>query len=138
MRRQFQLPEEDINYLESLNLPWEAINEGGMHWVIIDDYPVCPGYNVEKVSVAIKIETGYPRSPLDMAYFFPALQRMDGKGIKALSFQPLDGKQYQRWSRHRTGANPWREGIDDLSTHIGLVSFWFEQEFKKQPNGITA
>ena len=138
MRRQFQLPEEDINYLDSLNLLWEAINEGCMHWVIISDYPVCPGYTVEKVAVAIKIETGYPRSPLDMAYFFPALQRMDGKGIKALSFQPLDGKQFQRWSRHRTGANPWREGIDDLSTHMGLVSFWFEQEFKKQPNGITA
>lgn len=137
MRRQFQLPEEDTNFLESLGTPWEMIVDSSMHWVVIHDYPVCPGYNLEKVAVAIKIETGYPRSPLDMAYFFPALYRLDGKGIGATSVQPIDGKHFQRWSRHRTGANPWREGIDDLSTHMGLVSFWFEQEFKKQPNGIT-
>lgn len=138
MRRQFQLPEEDIIYLDNLGLVWETIVYQGMQWVIICDYPVFPGYTIEKVTVAIKIETGYPRTALDMAYFYPGLHRRDGKGINALSFQPIDGKQFQRWSRHRTGANPWREGIDDLSTHMSLVSFWFEQEFKKQPNAITA
>lgn len=138
MRRQFLLPEEDIVYLNSLDSQWETIIDGGMQWVIIHDYPVCPGYTADKVTVAIKIETGYPRSPLDMAYFFPGLQRRDCKTINALSFQPIDGRQFQRWSRHRTGTNPWREGVDDISTHMGLVSFWFEQEFKKQPNGITA
>jgi hypothetical protein len=73
-----------------------------------------------------------------MAYFFPALSRLDGKAINAISFQPINGKTYQRWSRHRTGQNPWREGIDDLSTHLSLISFWFEQEFIKRPNGIAA
>src|SRR5690348_3847775 len=135
MKRQFQLPEQDIVYLDSLGLPWEAVNEGGMQWVIIHDYPVPPGYNVRQVSVAIKIESGYPRAQLDMAYFFPTLSRLDGKAINAITFQPIDGKQYQRWSRHRTGQNPWREGIDDLSTHMALVSFWFEKEFIKQPSG---
>lgn len=137
MRHQFLLPEEDVVFLDSLHLKWETIIDCRMHWVIIYDYPVASGYTIEKVTVAIKIETGYPRAPLDMAYFFPALQRKDGKGINALAYQPIDGRVYQRWSRHRTPTNPWREGIDDLSTHMGLVSFWFEQEFKKQPNGIT-
>src|SRR6266542_2951677 len=138
MRRQFLITEEDVIFLENLGLQLETIRDGGMQWVIIHDYPVCRGYVIDKVKVAIKIETGYPRSPLVMAYFFPALQRKDGKGINALSYQPIDGKQFQRWSRHRTATNPWREGIDDLSTHMGLVTFWFEQEFKKQPDGITA
>lgn len=138
MRRQFTLPEEDVLYLDGLRLPWETLVDGRMQWVLIHDYPVCKGYTIERVIVAIKIETGYPRTPLDMAYFFPALQRRDGKGIGATSMQAIDGKSFQRWSRHRTGNNPWREGIDDLSTHMGLVSFWFEQEFKKHPNGITA
>jgi Prokaryotic E2 family E len=137
MRRQFQLPEEDIIFLNSLELPWETIVDQGMEWVIIQNYPVCLGYIIENVTLAIKLETGYPRTPLDMAYFFPALQRKDGKGINAISVQPIDGKLFQRWSRHRTPQNPWREGIDDLSTHLSLVSFWFEEEFKKQPNGIT-
>lgn len=138
MRKQYQLPEDDIIFLDGLELPWETITESGMQWVVIHDYPVASGYNHQKVSVAIKIETGYPRTPLDMAYFFPPLQRADGKTINALSIQPIDGKHFQRWSRHRTGINPWRAGIDDLSTHLALVSFWFEQEFIKQSNGIAA
>lgn len=138
MRRQFQLPEEDIVFLDGLGLMWETLNDGGMQWLIINGYPVIPGYTLNEVSVAIKIETGYPRAPLDMAYFYPALQRLDGKAINALSHQAIDGKQYQRWSRHRTGQNPWREGVDDISTHLSLVSFWFEQEFIKQKNGVAA
>jgi len=138
MRRQFQLPEHDVIFLDGLGLQWETIIDRGMQWVLIHEYPVYNGYNQKKVSVAIKIETGYPRAPIDMAYFFPHLSRLDGKPIKAISIQPIDGKQFQRWSRHRTGQNPWREGIDDLATHLGLVSFWFEQEFIKQPNGIAA
>jgi hypothetical protein len=133
----FQLPEEDVVFLDGLELPWETINDHGMQWVIVYDFPVVKGYNHQKVTVAVKIETGYPRTQLDMAYFYPGLQRLDGKTINALSPQVIDGKQYQRWSRHRTSANQWREGIDDLSTHFALISFWFEQEFIKQTNGIT-
>lgn len=136
MRRDFHLPQEDCNFLDELG-EWETVNSSGMQWVIINDYPVCPGYNVPRITVALKIETGYPRTQLDMAYFFPALHRKDGKPIRATTTQNIDGKSFQRWSRHRTAQNPWREGVDDISTHMSLVSFWFEQEFKKQPNGIT-
>jgi hypothetical protein len=138
MKRDFQLPEHDMIFLDSLSLGWETIKDQGMQWVIIHEYPVPEGYCQEKVDVAIKIETGYPRAALDMAYFSPHLSRKDGKGINATSPQVIDSKIYQRWSRHRSGANPWREGIDDISTHLSLVSFWFEQEFLKQPNGIAA
>lgn len=138
MRRQFQLPEDDVTFLENLGLKWETIIDRGMHWIVIYDYPVTSGYNAKKTAVAIKIETGYPRTGLDMAYFFPAISRQDGKPINAVSIQQIDGKHFQRWSRHRTATNPWREGIDDLSTHMSLISFWFEQEFLKRANGITS
>lgn len=138
MRRDFQLPEEDTLFLDNLGLIWEALNDARMQWVIIHNYPVPAGYNVQQVKVAIKMETGYPRTPLDMVYFFPSLNRLDGKRINAVSMQSIGGELFQRWSRHRTPANPWRAGIDDISTHISLISFWFEQEFIKQPNGIAA
>jgi hypothetical protein len=137
MKRDFVLPIEDIVFLDGLERQWETINDQGMQWVLIHNYPIPFGYNVNHVLVAIKIETGYPRAALDMAYFFPAIQRVDGKAINALSLQNIDGKAFQRWSRHRTPQNPWREGVDDLSTHLVMVSFWFEQEFIKQVNGIT-
>lgn len=138
MRRQFQLPEEDIIFLDSLGLEWETVTDQNMQWVLIYEYPVTSGYNLEKVTVSIKIETGYPRTGLDMAYFHPALARLDSKPINALTTQAIDGKQFQRWSRHRTSENPWREGVDDLSTHVSLINFWFEQEFIKKVNGIAA
>ena len=137
MRRQFQIPEDDIVYLDNRGLDWETVNDAGMHWVIIYHYPVPLGYTILDTTVAIKIETGYPRTGLDMAYFFPALVRKDGQPINATCQQSIDSKLFQRWSRHRTALNPWREGVDDLSTHMSLVSFWFEQEFLKRANGIT-
>ena len=137
MRRQFELPEEDIVFLDSLELDWETIIDRGMHWVLIHNHPVHPYYNYSATSVAVKIDTGYPRSSLDMAYFYPHLSRKDGKVIRAVCNTLIDGKQYQRWSRHRTAANPWREGVDDLSTHLSMVNFWFEQEFLKQPYVFT-
>lgn len=134
MRAQFQLPEDDVSFLCGLGLQWETVISNGMQWLLIHGFPVASGYTQETTTVAIKIETGYPRAPLDMAYFYPALVRQDGKCIGATSLQSIDGNHYQRWSRHRTAANPWREGVDDISTHISLVKNWFEEEFKKRPN----
>jgi hypothetical protein len=129
MRRQFNLPEEDTDYLNSSGYGWEVIAEAG-NWVIVHDYPVPDGYNVSTVLVALKIETGYPTTQIDMAYFFPQLCRKDGKAIGALTIMSLDGKHWQRWSRHRTGENPWRVGVDDICTHLAFVTHWLEREFQ--------
>jgi hypothetical protein len=67
-----------------------------------------------------------------MVYVLPHLARKDGVGINNLSGQSIDGTDWQRWSRHRTGANPWRPGVDDLSTHLFLVDDWFAREFLKR------
>lgn len=130
MRCQFSLPEADETFLESLGLLWEAIIENGARWLLLHGYPVPPGYNHDRVVVAIRVETGYPEAQLDMVYFYPPLARLDGVAIGALSTQSLDGKSFQRWSRHRTGVNPWRPGEDDLSTHLALVDDWLEREFR--------
>ncbi|HEX8139492.1 MAG TPA: E2/UBC family protein [Pyrinomonadaceae bacterium] len=130
MRRQFSLPEADETYLESLGLPWEAIIENGVRWLLLHGYTVFPGYNHSSVTAAIRIGTGYPEAQLDMVYFHPPLARLDRVTVTALTPYPLDGKTYQQWSRHRSGVNPWRPGEDDLSTHLALVNDWLEREFR--------
>ncbi len=137
-RRQFDLLVEDVEFLESLGLLWETLTEPAGNWILMYDYPVYDGYTVGKVTVAVKVEPGYPRTQLDMAYFFPALIRKDRQPIGATSSQSIDNKIFQRWSRHRTPQNPWREGIDNLGTHMSLVSYWFVQEFEKRANAISA
>lgn len=131
-RRQFTLPEEDREYLEARGLPWETVHEGGAMWLVIDEYPVPSGYNHALVSVAFRIQAGYPTAEIDMVYVEPALQRIDGRPIGCTeATQPLDGKLFQRWSRHRTGQNPWRPGEDNLATHLALVDEWFLREFRR-------
>lgn len=131
MRKSFLLPEVDQVYIDALNLPWETITDGTGQWLFIHDFPVPSGYNRPTVLIALMIPPGYPVVQLDMAYFFPHLQRIDGKSIAAQAFQVIDGRNFQRWSRHRTGENPWRPGIDDISTHLSMVTSWFEKELRK-------
>lgn len=130
-RRQFDLLPEDQKFLDDYGLPWEAIVDGSQ-WVLIHDLPTPSGYNQPKVTAAIRIETGYPNTELNVVYFFPALSRKDGKPInKTEKQQELDGKMFQRWSRHRTRQNPWKVGQDSLGTHVFLVEDWLEREFEK-------
>lgn len=130
-RRQFSLPQEDSEWLDNLGLVYELVAEGGIPRVIIYGWPVPSGYNISKVDVNIRIDPGYPDTQIDMAYFSPALGRRDGRAIGAISDDTFDGKVWQRWSRHRTGANPWRPGLDGLSTHFALIDDWLARELRK-------
>ncbi|KKC24354.1 multiubiquitin domain-containing protein [Sphingomonas sp. SRS2] len=130
-RRQFALPAEDGEWLDSLGLVYELIAEGGIPRVVIYGWPMPAGYNVAKVDVNVRIDPGYPDTQIDMAYFSPALVRTDGRAIAALSDDSFDGKIWQRWSRHRTPANPWRAGLDNLATHFALVDDWLARELRK-------
>jgi len=131
MRRQFALPAEDMEWLESMGKPFELVAEGGSPRVIIHDWPVPPGYNMASVSANVRIEPGYPDAQLDMVYFFPALALQCGRSIGAIAQDQFDGKTWQRWSRHRTPANPWRPGTDNLSTHFALILEWLARETRK-------
>lgn len=131
MRRQFTLPAEDLEWLESQGFEYELVVESAVLRVVINDLKVPAGYNTDKVMVNVRIEAGYPDNQIDMAYFYPDLTRVDGKPINALSTDSFDGKVWQRWSRHRTPANPWRPGIDNLSTHFALINDWMERELTK-------
>ena len=128
-RRQFGLLAQDKSFLDQYGLPWETIVDGS-RWAIVHDFSTHPGYNQPEVSIAIRIEKGYPITGLDMVYVYPELVRNDGKRIpQTQKRQALDGKQWQRWSRHRSSANPWKQGEDSLETHVYLIEDWFTREF---------
>ena len=129
-RKDFSLPAEDAAFLNNKGLQWEALVENGLNWVIIYDYPVLIGYNASLVEIGLQIPPSYPSTEIDMAYFYPQLTRNSGGVINALSQQLIDGKIFQRWSRHRNPGD-WRPGFDDISTHLILVDNWLEKELKR-------
>jgi hypothetical protein len=133
LRRQFDLLADDRQFLDELGLPWETIVDGS-RWVLVHEFPTHGDYNHTAVTAAVRLEAGYPNAELHMVYFFPALVRQDGRPIGAANaMQQLDGKQYQRWSRHRTTQNPWVIGRDNLGSHILLIEDWLAREFEKCP-----
>jgi len=131
MRRDVILPEEDVDFLVSLGKDWETIKDGNLEWLLVYGYPVPDGYNVKEADIAVMITPAYPTAQLDMAYFNPGLNRINGIVINATQcHQMIDGKSWQRWSRHRTPENPWRPGIDNLMTHFVSIDNWLAREVK--------
>lgn len=131
MRREFKIPPEDEEFLARSALEWETVREGGAGRLIIHGYPVPGGYNHQQVSLNLRLDGAYPESQIDMVYVYPPLTLTSGATIGALAADQFDGKNWQRWSRHRTPQNPWRPGVDDLSTHLELVNHWLAREVRK-------
>jgi hypothetical protein len=103
--------------------------DGGAKWLIVRGFPVPAGYNHSASDVALRIPPSYPDVDMDMAYFYPELLLSSGKVIKQTHVRiPIEGKQYQQWSRHRTRANPWRAGLDNVCTHLLQVTTWLCRE----------
>jgi hypothetical protein len=129
-RRQFRLPEGDVEGLEAAGFQWETIGAGG--WLLVHGYELPVGYNVERASVALQIPGGYPNTPLDMVFFNPLLSRRDGRPIPATqAIVQIDGASWQRWSRHYSPTHPWIPGEYNVVTHLALVKHWLEREFTR-------
>lgn len=131
LNRKLDLAVDDEAFLNKYFPVWETILVGNTGWILIHHFKIVEGYNVEEATVAFMIPASYPTTEFDMMYFYPALSRKDNKGIGALSSQSLEGKNYQRWSRHRAGGE-WRSGIDNLETHVLSVQSWLIDELKKR------
>lgn len=131
----FALLEEDEEFLNSLGLKWEIVtDDNNSRWILVHDYCVPKGYNVDNATLAICMVAGYPTAQLDMVFFSPGLARSDGQAIPNVSPMVIKGQAFQQWSRHRTAANPWRPGNDNLSTHYPLAEVWLLNEFLKRPH----
>lgn len=128
-RREVTLPEADTDYLDGLGLSWETVKPRGM-WVIIYGYPLPDGYTSKEADLALMIPPNYPATEIDMVYFHPSLQKKSGRTIKATMQQSIDGRLFQRWSRHRQKGE-WRPGTDDISTHLALVENWLVKDINR-------
>ena len=125
-------PKEDLDYLASMSNTIDYVQDGGLRWLIIRGLEIPEGYNNKNPDAAILIPPHYPIAPLDMIYFFPSLIRLDGQLIRQLTNQKIEGKIYQRWSRHRTPLNKWNPEIDNLESHLDLMLSCLRAEFNKR------
>ena len=122
LERAFDLPEEDVEHLDARGLRWETVREGRSQWLLLQEFPVPDAYNLTSVTLGLMIPSSYPSAELDMFWVHPVLTLNSGRTLpQTQSRATIRGLSFQRWSRHRSPENPWRSGIDNLATHLGIV-----------------
>lgn len=129
-RREFELIPNDEEYLNNTFNDWESLASG--RWVLIHEFPVPAGFTVDKTTAAIELSPAYPIAPLDMVYFYPPILRADGRTIPCTQVtQLIDGKEFQRWSRHYLPGT-WHPNEDDLATHVMAIGDWLVRAISDQ------
>lgn len=130
LRRDFYLPEEDVQYLDSLGLEWEAVQEGNARGVVLYGFLMPTPFQPEKLNLKIKIPQDYTSgAALDMFFTDVHVTRTDGKGIERLTESEIfDGKKWWQWSRHYPQNTKWRPGVNTLATHLSYVQHVLDEE----------
>ena len=130
LRREYFLPEEDVQFLDSLGLEWEAIQDGNARAVVLYGFLMPQPFQPELLNLKIKVPQDYTSgAALDMFFTDINVTRTDGKVIPRITESTVfDGKKWWQWSRHYPRNTTWRPGINTLATHISYVYHILEQE----------
>lgn len=115
------LPDHDERYLADRCLDYEVVVDQGMTCVVISQWRLPPGYQIEMADLLLRLSSGYPDVAPDMWWFDPPLSRADGQEIPATQvIETYFGRQWQRWSRHFNG-NQWQSGVDGIESFLALI-----------------
>ncbi|MBB5442063.1 MULTISPECIES: multiubiquitin domain-containing protein [unclassified Paraburkholderia] len=131
VRADFTVLGEDAEFLNGKGYTWEAITQSEVKRIVVRGFEPPHGFTPTKVDMFVILPHGYPDTQIDMVYFYPALARNDGKSIRSLVTNDFEGKSWQGWSRHRTANSSWRQGIDNVGTHLMLVDDFLRAELSK-------
>lgn len=122
LRYDFALIEADEQFLNLHHAMWETRLDNQRRWLLIHNFPIPQGYTAQRATLALEVPPNYPAAQIDMFYAHPPLALVSGRAIDATQVTvQISGQTYQRWSRHRGGAAPWRPESDSVITHLALV-----------------
>lgn len=115
------LPPHDMAFLADRAIAHTIQPERGMICVVIQSWPVPPGYQQAETDLLLRLASGYPDVPPDMWWCDPALVLVNGKRPQATeSTEAYLGRNWQRWSRHFQ-PNQWQSHLDGLESYLARV-----------------
>lgn len=119
--RTFALLPVDEAHLGRLGLRWETVADGQRRFLLIHNYPVPAGYNVDRVVLALEIPPDYPGVAVYGFFTCPPLRRTSGHLIpNPRPDAEIRGQLYSGWSRYRSPLQ-WDANIDNVVTQLVLV-----------------
>jgi hypothetical protein len=102
MRRAFQLPEEDVEYVEGLGLPWETVKDGDTRWLVVHNWPVPPGYNHPTAMAGLILPASYPDGQitcLRQGHWSTYASTVRWQGMAAMVAAPHGSESVAGWRR---------------------------------------
>ena len=115
------LPKLDIEYLNERGIAHEIVAEAGMICVVLPQWPLPRGLDLDKSDLLIRLSPGYPDVHPDMWWFSPPVHLADGQHLPATNVvETYLGRSWQRWSRHFKRAQ-WQSGVDGLESYLTLI-----------------
>jgi hypothetical protein len=113
------LSESDLHYLDSKGFKYRVSAPSNEIHLVIGDFELPAHYVPRKCELLLKLPPGYPNTNPDMFWTTPGIRLANGGApLAADVIELLEGKQWQRWSRHN---NTWRPGVDDIQTKLRAV-----------------
>jgi Prokaryotic E2 family E len=115
------LPAPDREYLESKEVSFEEVQDGGQKAIILKAVALPPGrYDAPIADVLIILPPAYPDVAPDMFHLIPWVKLVPAGKYPNAADQPVsfNGQNWQRWSRHNY---EWRPGIDGIWTMLKRV-----------------
>jgi len=113
--------ESDLQILkdQGLNVSCEREPSGNRIFIIIQKYPLPPGWNKKETRLLLISDVSYPNSKLDMFWVDVDL-KLDGDRVPQAggTVENYRGQQWQRFSWHVQNWNPAR---DNVITYLDTV-----------------
>lgn len=124
------LSDNDLEYLESKGLDFEAKLENNMISLVIKEFALPEGYQPSKVDLLLRLPVQFPQAPPDMFWTDPIVSYANGgTPTQTQMRQNFMGRSWQRWSRHFSQSR-WRPGTDDLRSYVQLIRSTLEREVR--------
>jgi hypothetical protein len=112
--------ETDVNKLKESGYTVSLQRDGNQVFVVMDHYPVPPGWNKPETTLLLITDIGYPNSKMDMFWTDVDLMLNNGKIAQATeAIQNFLGKQWRRFSWH---VQKWNPAVDNLRTYLETVN----------------
>jgi hypothetical protein len=125
------LPAPDAEYLSTRSAKHEVSAERGMTCLVLQGFPLPPGYDRTEADLLVRLPAGYPDIPPDMWWFDPPVRLASGASAPATEHSESHlGRTWQRWSRHLK-KEQWQSGVDGLESFLALIG----EELRRCANG---
>jgi len=115
--------EEDINALRQDGWTVDVQRvppTGNQIFVIIQKYPLPPGWNKSETRLLLITDVGYPNSKIDMFWVDPdVVLQQDNKVPQA--GESIETYMEQRWRRFSWHVKKWNPAVDNIKSYLHTV-----------------